>query len=170
MVAELILQCNISLAIYEEQQHRGPKVPHSGSESAMPRYTAKKTTKSEGPTPAVNAQQGVAYSRDMFEKSKAAAQGTSQAIQRVTKGAADFNAQWIEMALANTDATLDFVRQLAEVKSPSEFLELSTAHAREQFDTFTKQAQHLAALAQKVTTDAVRPLQAGAKSALNKVA
>jgi len=134
--------------------------------------TANKTRNRERPTEAVKefAQQGAAYSRDMFEKSKAAAQETSQAIQTVAKGAADFNTQWIEMALANTNSTLDFARQLAGVKSPSEFLELSTAHARKQFDTFTKQAQHLTVLAQKVTTDAVEPLQAGVKSAFNKAA
>ena len=134
--------------------------------------TANKTRNRERPAEAVKefAQQGAAYSRDMFEKSKAAAQETSQAIQTVAKGAADFNAQWIEMVLANTNSTLDFARQLAGVKSPSEFLELSTAHARRQFDTFTKQAQHLTILAQKVTTDAVQPLQAGVKSAFNKAA
>lgn len=142
----------------------------------MPENTANKTRNRERPTEAVKefAQQGAAHSRDMFEKSKAAAEETSQAIQQsystVAKGAADFNAQWIEMALANTNSTLDFARQLAGVKSPSEFLELSTAHARRQFDTFTKQAQHLTVLAQKVTTDAVQPLQAGVKSAFNKAA
>jgi hypothetical protein len=138
----------------------------------MPENTANKTRNSERPTEAVKefAQQGAAYSRDMFEKSKAAAQETSQVIQTVAKGAADFNAQWIEMALANTTSTLDFARQLAGVKSPSEFLELSTAHSRRQFDTFTKQAQHLTILAQKVTADAVQPLQVGVKSAFNKAA
>ena len=53
------------------------------------------------------------------------------------------------------------------MKSPSEFLELWAAHARKQFETLTRQAQHLA---QKVTTDAVEPLQAGVKSAFSKAA
>ena len=129
-----------------------------------------------GPTEAVKefAQQGAAYSKDMSEKSKAAAEETSQALQQtystVAKGAADFNVQWIEMVRANTNSTLDFARQLVSVKSPSEFLELSAAHARKQFETFAEQAQHLTSLAQKVTTDAVQPLQAGVKSAFNKAA
>jgi hypothetical protein len=37
---------------------------------------------------------------------------------------------------------------------------LSAAHARK-FEIFTEQAKQLTSLAQKVTTDAVQPLQAG---------
>ena len=93
-----------------------------------------------------------------------------QTYSTVTKGAADFNREWIEMVRANTNATFDFVNQLLAVKSPSEFLELSAAHARKQFETFAEQAQHLTGIAQKVTSDAAQPLQAGMKSALAKAA
>ena len=74
------------------------------------------------------------------------------------------------MVRGNSNSAFDFARQLLGVKSPSEFLEFSAAHARKQFETFTEQAQHLMALAQKVTTDAVRPLQAGLTSAFSKAA
>ncbi len=83
---------------------------------------------------------------------------------------ADFNLQWIEMARANTNSAFDFTRQLVGVKSPSEFLELSSAQARKQFEAFTEQARHLTVLAQKVTTDTVQPLQAGVTSAFSKAA
>jgi hypothetical protein len=58
------------------------------------------------------------------------------------------------------------------MKSPSEFLELWAAHGRKQFEIFTHQTQHLAGLAQKVTTGAVGgvPVQAGVKSAFSKAA
>ena len=39
------------------------------------------------------------------------------------------------------------------MKSPSEFIELSTAHARKQFEAMTAQAKELTGLAQKVTTE-----------------
>ena len=76
-----------------------------------------------------------------------------------SKGAADFNLHLLEMAQANMNAAFDFARQLTHVKSPSEFFELSAAHARKQFETFTEQTQRLTTLAQKVTTDAAQPLQ-----------
>ena len=120
------------------------------------------------------AQQGAAYGKDIYEKSKAAAEETNKALQEtystVAKGAADFNVQWIEMVRVNTNSTPHFARQLVGVKSPSEFLELSVAHARKQFETFTEQAQHLSGLAQKVTNDAVQPLQASVNTAFNKAA
>jgi phasin len=142
----------------------------------MPENTANKTRSSDRPTDAVNelAQQGAAYSKDIYEKSKAAAEETNKALQdtysTVAKGAADFNVQWIEMVRTHTNSTLDFARQLVAVKSPSELLELSVAHARKQFETFTEQATQLAGVAQKVTTDAVQPLQASVKTAFSKAA
>ena len=66
------------------------------------------------------------------------------------------------------NAAFDFARQLTRVKSPSEFFELSTAHARKQFETFTEQTKHLTSLAQKVTTDAAQPLQSGVVKVFNK--
>ena len=86
----------------------------------------------------------------------------------VIKDAAEFNVQWIEMVRANTNSSLDFARQLVSVKSPSEFFQLSAEHTRKQFEVVTQQAQHLAGLAQKVTTDAVQPMQAIVKSASKK--
>jgi len=114
------------------------------------------------------AQQGAAYSKDAYEKTKEAAEKTNKAIAEtystVAKGTAEFNQQWIEMVRANTNSALDFAGELFRMKSPSEFLELSASHARKQFETLTEQAQRLSGLAQKVTTDAVQPLQANVKN------
>jgi hypothetical protein len=52
-----------------------------------------------------------------------------------------------------------------------EFIEMSTAyakdtaHVRKQFETSAGQTQHLTTLAQKVTTETARPLQAGVTKA-----
>jgi phasin len=120
------------------------------------------------------AQQGAALAKDVSDKTRAIAEKSNKALgetySAVSKGAADFNRQWIEMVRANTNATLDFAHQLLGVKSPSEFLELSSAHARKQFESFAEQTQRLTGLAQKVTIDAAQPLQASMKSALTKAA
>jgi hypothetical protein len=47
------------------------------------------------------------------------------------------------------------------VKSVSEIVELSTAHARKQFDAATVQTKELTALAQKVATDSAEPIKSG---------
>ncbi len=54
-----------------------------------------------------------------------------------SKGANDYGLKVIEIARANTDAMFNFVEAMFAVKSPSEFVELSTKHAREQFETLT---------------------------------
>jgi hypothetical protein len=46
------------------------------------------------------------------------------------------------------------------VKSPSEFIELSTEQAEQQLTTLTEQIEELAALAQRVTLATAEPLKA----------
>ncbi len=76
----------------------------------------------------------------------------------------------IEAARANTNATFDFATQLMAVKSLSEAVELSTAHARKQFETLSAQTKELTALAQKVATETVEPIKESVTSAFKKVA
>jgi hypothetical protein len=57
------------------------------------------------------------------------------------------------------------------MKSPSEFVELSTAHARKQFEAMTAQTKELTELAQKVTTEiAVKDWRHGDTKESHKVA
>jgi hypothetical protein len=55
------------------------------------------------------------------------------------------------------------------VKSLSDFIELSSAHARKQFDTLTSQTQELTALAQKVATETTEQLKNGTSEMFSKV-
>jgi phasin len=110
--------------------------------------------------------------RQFAERGAAAAEetkkGVEQAYKTASKGAADFSLQLIDVAQANMNASFDFVRQLSGVKSPSEFMELSTAHARKQWETLTEQTQQLTAMAQKMTTEAAQPFQAGIAKTFNQ--
>ena len=110
--------------------------------------------------------------RDFAEKS--AARATTKVMENTysaaSKSAADFNLHLLEIAQVNMNAAFDFARQLTSVKSPSEFIELSTAHARKQFEAFTEQTQRLTTLAQKVTADAAQPLQSEVAKTFKKSA
>jgi phasin len=120
------------------------------------------------------ANQGASLANELSEKTTATAEHATKVLEQtystVAKSAADFNRQWLEMIRANTNSALDFVHRLVGVKSPTEFFELSSVHCRKQFETFAEQSQQLAGLAQKATTDAIAPVQAGMKSALTKAA
>jgi phasin len=71
----------------------------------------------------------------------------------VAKDATDYNLKLIEIARTNTLTAFDYAHELLGVKSPSEFIELSTAHARKQFEAITAQTKELTELVQKVTTE-----------------
>ena len=75
------------------------------------------------------------------------------AYAMAAKGTTDYNRKVIEIAGTNAHAALDYAYELLGVKSPSEFIDLSTAHARKQFEAMTAQTKELTELAQKVTTE-----------------
>jgi hypothetical protein len=56
------------------------------------------------------------------------------------------------------------------VTSFSQVVELSTAHARKQFETATAQGKELVALAQKVATETAEPIKESVTKAFHKVA
>jgi len=136
--------------------------------------TTKTTTTKPASSPRMDATQafrataekGTAQAKEAFEKMSV---GTAEATDLIknsfstaVKGAQDYNTKFIEFAQTNTEAAFDFVQKLSGVKSPSDFIELSTEHSRKQFETLTEQTKELAALAQKVTLATVEPLKTGA--------
>ena len=120
------------------------------------------------------AEKSAARAKDTYGKVQATAEETTKIMENTysatSKGAADFNLNLLEIAQVNMNAAFDFARQLTSVKSPSEFVELSTAHARKQFEAFTEQTQRLTTLAQKVTADAAQPLQSEVAKTFKKSA
>jgi phasin family protein len=85
------------------------------------------------------------------------------------KGAQDYNNKFIEFTHANTNAAFDFAHRISGVKSPSEFVELSTEHARQQVESLTNQTTQLAALAQQVTLATAEPLKMGTTKAFGQL-
>jgi phasin len=118
------------------------------------------------------AEKGTAQAKEAFEKMNGATAEATDLIKNsfstAVKGAQDYNTKFIEFAQTNSEAARDFVQKLSSVKSPSDFIELSTNHSREQFETLTEQTKELAALAQKVTLATVEPLKTGITKAFGQ--
>ena len=114
------------------------------------------------------------YAKDAVERSAMAADGAFNVVEqfhaKAGKGAKDLNIHFIAAARANTNAAFDFAQQLMAVTAPSEFFELSAAHARKQFEMLNEQIKQISALVQKAATESAQPLQAGAMKALDRVA
>jgi len=120
------------------------------------------------------AEKSVTQAKDNWEKMKAATEEATDLMEgsyaTASKGAADYGLKMIEAARANTNAAFDYATELMTVKSLSEAVELSTTHARKQFDALTAQTKELTALAQKVATDTTEPIKESVSSAFKKVA
>jgi phasin len=112
------------------------------------------------------AEKGVAQARDNYAKMKDVAQSSNSAIEAVltaaTKGAGEYNAKVMDIIKTNTHATFDFAQELSSVKSPSQLMEIWTAHIRKQVETMTAQSKELAELAQKVATETAEPIKSSA--------
>ena len=119
------------------------------------------------------AEKSVSQAKQNYERMKSAAEEATDLIEQTyttaSKGASDYGLKLIEVSRVNTNAALDFYSELMTVKTFSEVGELSTAHARKQFESATEQSKELCALAQKVATDATEPVKDSVAKAFKKV-
>ena len=136
-------------------------------------------TKSAGATTATPqamremADKGTAQAKASYDKMSAATAEMSSVLKdagaTAAQGFKDSNAKVLEFARANSNAAFDYANQLLAVKSPSEFLEVSSEQARKQFDVLSAQSKELTALSQKVMLETAEPLKAGAAKAFGGV-
>jgi phasin len=79
-----------------------------------------------------------AEAKENYERMKAATDEMTGMVEAsyssAVKGARDYGLKVIDITRANASAAFDLCGKLVTVKSPSEAIELSTAHARQQFD------------------------------------
>jgi phasin len=110
-------------------------------------------------------EKGTTQVKETYDKMSAAATEAADVIKNsystAVKGLQDYNNKIIEFTHANANAAFDFVQKMSGVKSPTEFAELWTDHARKQVETLTEQSKQLAALAREVTRASAEPLKTG---------
>lgn len=120
------------------------------------------------------AEKGVSQAKENYEKLKAVAEEATDVLEETystaTKGSTEYGLKLIDAARSNTNAAFDFFSEFITVKSLSEAVELSTAHARKQFEQLSAQTRELASIAQKVANETAEPLKSGVNKAFSKVA
>lgn len=117
---------------------------------------------------------GAAQAKEAYGKISAATADATDLIRKscstAVEGAQAYNDKLLAFAQANSKAAFDFAHKLLGVNSPSEFMQLSTEHARKQFEILSGQTKELAALAQKVTLVTTEPLETGVTRAFTHAA
>ena len=109
------------------------------------------------------AEKASAQSKEAFEKMSAASGQAADVMQNfylaAVKGVQDYNNKLVEFTQANTKTAFDFGQRMSSLKSPSEFVQLSTELAQRQLTILTEQTKQLTALAQHVTFATAEPLK-----------
>lgn len=117
------------------------------------------------------AEKHTAQAKQTYEKSIAATTEPAGLIENgystAIRGVQDYHGKLFKFAQENTLAAFDFLQKMSGVKSPSEFMELSSQYARKQREALTEQTQELAALAQKVSLASAEPLKTSVAKAFN---
>ena len=116
------------------------------------------------------AEKGATQARETFENMGSATTQAADVIKASSstalKGMQDFNNKFLEFAHTNTNAA---VQRLHGVKSPSELMELSTEHTRNQIQAVTEQTKQLVEHAQKAVLATAEPLKMNVAKAFNHV-
>ncbi len=119
------------------------------------------------------AEKGIAQARDTYAKMKSAAEDTTEAVEDTFETARDgaftFGVKAIDAAKTNSDASFAFAKDLFGAKTFADVIELQTAFARQQFDTMTAQVKEFQELAQKVVTEATKPMQAHVEKSFKEI-
>lgn len=123
--------------------------------TAFPNFEAFNMPKME--IPAVTremAEKSIEQAREAYSKLKTAAEDATDLMEdgfeTTRRGVLDFNHKAVDAAKSNTDATFQFVKDLFEVKTLAEAIELQTSFARSQFDAFSAQAKDMQELSSKL--------------------
>jgi hypothetical protein len=97
--------------------------------------------------------------------------GTPKAERQLpplVKAVAEYRAKSFELMTANVNATLDYARQLANVRSLPEFIQLSTNHARKHVGLMMTQTAALRALSQSLTASSAERMTVSPAKALSR--
>jgi phasin len=118
------------------------------------------------------AEKSVENTRDAYAKAKVASEEAADLFANThevaAKLATDYNHKLIEIARTNARAAFDCAHELLGVKSPSEFIELSTRQIRKQFEIVSAQNKELCTLAQEMATEAAGTIKTSLSKTLNK--
>ena len=117
-------------------------------------------------------EKGMEQVRAQYEAVKEAAEKATgkieESVNAVKACTLDFNIKALDLFRKNANATFDHVEALLGVKSPQDLFNLNSEFLKKQTEVFAGQAKELAALGQKVATEAAEPVKSAIEAQFNK--
>src|SRR5262249_17902270 len=96
--------------------------------------------------------------RDPRETAREAAGRAQESYSSAAEGFREYQLKLISVAQANANAIFEYAQDVLQAQSITELIELSGSHSRRQFEMMAEQTRELVSSAQKMATDAARPL------------
>jgi hypothetical protein len=134
----------------------------------LARELPKNRRRTEVPIPHIGSSDAVGRHSDTRKKSLVREQVPRDHPGTAAKRATDYNHKLIDIVRTNTRAAFDNVNELLNAKSPTQFIELSTAQLRKQFEIVSGQNKELCALAQEMATEAAGAIKLSLSKAFIK--
>ena len=119
------------------------------------------------------AEKSVNQAKEAYDKIKSATEEATDMIEdsyeTTRQNVVEFNKKAIDVAMANTNATFEFMKDLMAAKSMADAVELQTGFTRKQFEALSAQSKDLQELATKAATDATQPIKDAVEKTLKDI-
>jgi phasin len=107
----------------------------------------------------------LARTKDMHEKMASVLEHSTEALEEAfscaNRGSSEYRVKLMEIARTNANSAFDLAREVFEVRTLPELLEVTLDYQRKQFETTSSQLKELSALTQKVVTETTAPIRSG---------
>jgi hypothetical protein len=105
----------------------------------------------------------LARTKDMHEKMTSVLEHSTEAFEEAfscaNRGSSEYRNKLMEIARHNANSAFDLAREVFEVRTLPELLELTLDYQRKQFETNANQLKELSALTQKVLSETTEPIR-----------
>ena len=107
----------------------------------------------------------LARTKDMHEKMTSVLEHSTEAFEEAfscaNRGSAEYRTKVMDIARHNANAAFDLAREVFEVRTFPELMELALDYQRKQFEATANHMKELSALTQKVVTETTEPIRSG---------
>jgi len=107
----------------------------------------------------------LARTKDMHDKMTSVLEHSTEAFEEAftcaNRGSSEYRNKLMEIARINANSAFDLAREVCEVRTLPELMELAIGYQRKQFEVSSNQLKELSALTQKVVSETTAPIRTG---------
>ena len=138
----------------------------AAAEAAENIERAAETLRPEAPSSFVDLfDKTLARTKDMHEKMTSVLEHSTEAFEEAfscaNRGSSEYRTKLMEIARHNANSAFDLAREVFEVRTLPELIEVTLDYQRKQFETSANQLKELSALTQKVLSETTEPIRSG---------